>query len=336
MFTVLNLVGEGDEISEAAELFSGIAADVTMFYLLNLPYLLMQFAPYITLLAALATVISLRRLQEWTPMLVAGRSTIRAFMPMFLSALLIGVLLLLLREQLFPLIQNPRAQLQSKIFDQKTWQLQEIWVRGPHNEHMSVGEFIPRGMESETQPSEVTALELVTLGSEGEDLFYRADKATWDGDKWVLENGRLITSGDRASEQSASEIALDGLRPIDIERAWRGQNSPIELTIADASHLLARDPGHSQAATLIWSMRISPIVHLILLLLGLPYVLSFERKSSLEGVAFGLLLCALFFVVDFLFQDFGHRHILSPWLAGVAPVLLFAGFSLRAQERFAT
>ena len=91
-----------------------------------------------------------------------------------------------------------------------------------------------------------------------------------------------------------------------------------------------------KAATLRWSLTAAPWVHLVLLLIGLPFVLNFERQSSLEGVAVGLLLCALFFVADFLFQDLGQRGVLSPAVAGIAPVVLFGGLGLAGQDRLAT
>ncbi|MBC8406196.1 MAG: LptF/LptG family permease [Planctomycetes bacterium] len=336
MFSVLDLVGEVDEISDATERFGFVGTEVALYYLYNLPYILLQFAPYITLLAALATVLSMRRQLEWTPMLVAGRSTMRAFLPMFVAALSIGFLMLVIRETAFPKIQTSRAQLQSKIFDQKPWQPQEIWLRGPVDQRMFMRKFtLPQSGFEVTRPI-AKGMELFTLGPNGEDLYYKADRAAWDGEKWLLTRGRLIIADDRAAEKTVDVIQEVGLDPAAVERAWRGQNAPLELTLADARELLKRDPGHRQAATLIWSMLLSPFAHLILLLLGLPYVLSFERRTSMEGVAMGLLFCAMYFVLDFLFQDFGHRGHLSPWMANWAPILLFGGFSLRAQERFAT
>lgn len=336
LFSVLDLLGKADEISEASEQFGSVGADVGLFYLYNLPYLLQQFAPYITLLAALATVLSMRRQLEWTPMLVAGRSTMRAFLPMFLAALALGLGALLVREFLFEHIQSKRSQLQSKIFDQEQWQPQEIWLRGPMDQRMYLRQFrMPQEGFANTVPV-ARGLELFTLGPEGEDYYYRADKAVWNGEFWKLRNGTLVIADDRNAEQIVDVLDEPGLTPVDIERAWRGQTAPLELTLSDAQELLNRDPGHRQAATLIWGIMLSPLVHLVLLLLGLPYVLSFERRTSMEGVAIGLLFCAIFFVVNFLFQDFGHRGHLSPWMAGWAPLLLFGSFSLRAQERFAT
>jgi lipopolysaccharide export system permease protein len=330
LFTVLDLVGESDEIGDAAEKFGPVAADTALYYLSNLPFLLVQFAPYITLLASLATVMQLLRNHEWTPMLTAGRSAIRAFAPMLVAALAIGVLISLVREQFFPLVQSVRAEYQSKLFVQESWAPKEVWLRGPKDQRMFLHTFHP----GET-PS-IDGLELFTLDPRGQDLFLRADHATWDGTYWQLQHGRFMVGGDRSTERLVDRLDEPGLGPDDIERAWVGQNQPLELTLNDAAILLQRDPGHRQAATLMWALRFAPFTHLILLLLGLPYVLSFERRSSLEGVAIGLLLCAFFFVADFLFQDLGQRGMLSAWLAGLAPALLFGGFGLRGLDRLPT
>ena len=74
LFTALDLVGHSDEFGEAKKAYGSIGGQVLRYYLLNAPFLLVQFAPYVTLLAALSTVMQLRRNREWTPQLTAGRS----------------------------------------------------------------------------------------------------------------------------------------------------------------------------------------------------------------------------------------------------------------------
>jgi len=338
LFTALDLVGQSDEFGDAAQVFGPVAGATLRYYLLNAPFLLVQFAPYVTLLAALGTVMQLLRAREWTPMLTAGRSAWRAFLPMLLAAAGIGFVLAGVRERGFRALQVERAQLQSMLFEQEVWQPTELWVRGPNDQRLQVGAFFPAGRDENGQPrpARMQGLELFSLGPRGEDLSLRADQAVWRDGVWHLTHGRRTVAGDRASESAVATLDDPGLGPTDILRSWFGQHQPLELTRADAQHLLARDPGHRRAATLIWSLQAAPWVHLVLLLLGLPFVLSFERRSSLEGVAVGLLLCALFFVADFLFQDLGQRGVLSPFLAGTAPVLLFAAVSLWGQERLAT
>lgn len=333
LFTMLDLVGHSDELGEAAAVWGSVAGMAARQYLVNAPFLLVQFAPYVTLLAAMSTVMQLRRNREWTPMLTAGRSVWRAFLPMFGAALVVGLALAEVREWAFSDLQVERARLQSKLFDQEEWQPEELWLRGPSDQRVQVAAFDPGGAD---RPPQVTGLEVFSLGPRGEDLTLRARSAHWDGQGWVLVEGRRTVAGDRASESEVDRLDEPGIGPEDVVRAWVGQAQPLELTRRDAAALLERDPGHRQAATLLWSLRAAPVVHLVLLMLGLPFVLNFERRSSLEGVAVGLLLCALFFVVDFLFQDLGRRGVLTPALAGLAPVALFAGVGMWSQERLAT
>ena len=127
-----------------------------------------------------------------------------------------------------------------------------------------------------------------------------------------------------------------GLAPRDLTRAYFGRARPLDLSAADCRALLRADPDHRQAATLDWAWRMTPFVHLVLLALGLPFALSFERRSSLEGLATGLLFCALYFVVELLVRDLGGRGVLEPWLAGSAPILLFGSLGLWAFDRVPT
>ena len=129
-------------------------------------------------------------------------------------------------------------------------------------------------------------------------------------------------------EQPLQSYFHAGLLPEDLERSYFAHHRPLDLSARDLRALLRGDPGHRQAETLLWGLRLWPLVPLILLALGLPFALSFERRSSSEGVATGLVLCALYFVVDLLLRDFGGRGALSPWLAGTAPVLLFGSLGL--------
>jgi lipopolysaccharide export system permease protein len=335
LFTVLDLVGHSDEIGDAKKVYDSVGLSVFKYYLLNAPFFLVQFAPYVTLLAALSTVMQLLRNREWTPMLTAGRSAWRAFLPMLVAAFLIGLGLSQLRESGFHRLQLERAELQSKLFEQEDWRPEELWLRGPRDQRVQIDAFEPHGASGDDL-ARVVGLEVFSLGPRGEDVTLRAEAALWDGSGWQLENGRRTLAGDHASETQVDWLEMPGFAPRDILRAWVGQNQPLELTRADAAELLARDSGHRQAATLRWSLAAAPWVHLVLLLIGLPFVLNFERRSSLEGVAVGLLLCALFFVSDFLFQDLGQRGVLSPWLAGTAPVVLFGALGLLGQDRLAT
>lgn len=321
LFTVLEILGKADEFQEALAMpelgLRGL--DIGRYYLLNLPFLLLQFAPYITLLAGLGTVTQLLRHREWTPILVAGRATWRAFLPILVAAGLLSTGLGLLRESVLPNLLREHEGLQRQFFNQIPWQPKDLWARGEGDVRLHAGLFRP-GAEPLIRDLEVFALD-----ASGKDERILAQRAVWRGGAWQLHQGVRVHS---EGEEPVQRYFHAGLSPVDLERSYFAHHRPLDLSARDLHALLQGDPGHRQAATLLWGLRLWPLVPLILLALGLPFALSFERRSSLEGIATGLLLCALYFVADLLMRDFGGRGALSPWLAGSAPVLLFGSLGL--------
>ncbi|PCJ54161.1 MAG: hypothetical protein COA70_05875 [Planctomycetota bacterium] len=321
LFTVLEILGKADEFQEALamEELALTGGDIFYYYMLNLPFLLLQFAPYITLIAGLGTVAQLLRNREWTPILVAGRSTWRAFLPIFFATALISFGLGIFREAQLPDFLRAHESLQRQLFNQIRWQPEDLWTRGEGDVRMHATRFTPGDRPV------IEGLEIFSLDASGKDERVLADRAVWEGGAWKLEQGvRIFDRG----EERVERYFHAGLAPTDLERSYFAHNRPLDLSASDLKALLRGDPDHRQAATLLWGLRLWPLISLILLGLGLPFALSFERRSSLEGVATGLLLCALYFVVDLLMRDFGGRGALSPWLAGSAPVLLFGSLGL--------
>jgi lipopolysaccharide export system permease protein len=330
LFTVLDVLVKADEFQEALETPALAMSwrDILRYYLLNAPFLLMQFAPYITMLSGLGTVTQLLRNREWTPVLTAGRPTWRAFLPILLAAAVISVGLAVAKETMMPRILSQHESLQRNLFSQREWQPKDLWARGVGDVRLHADVFRPKA-----EPPRIDGLEVFATSEAGGDERIVATTAVWRGGSWVLENGLLIRPG---TEEPLATFAYLGLAPADLERAYFSRMRPLDLSSRDFHGLLAGDPDHRQAETMLWGQRSAPFVPLILLALGLPFALSFERRTSLEGIANGLLLCALFFVVDLLLRDLGGRGSLSPWLAGTAPVLCFGSLGIWAYGRMPT
>jgi len=331
LFLVMEALGKSDEFARGTAAFELGALDVLRYFALDLPFKLLQFAPYITLLSGLGSVLTLLKNREWTPALTAGRPTSRAFLPMFAAALAIGAVLGVVRESLAPRLLPEREALMKPFFSQREWAPEDLWARGAGDARMKARVYLPA---TDTRRPTVEGLEVHRPSPTGGDQMVEAVRATWDGEAWVLEGG--LVRGTDGSEEAIARFATTGLTPRDLERAYFGRTHPLDLSAADWRALLRADPDHRQAATLDWTWRIAPLVHLVLLALGLPFALSFERRSSLEGLSTGLLFCALYFVVELLLRDLGGRGVLEPWLAGTGPVLLFGSVGLWAFERIPT
>ncbi|MBT3339636.1 MAG: LptF/LptG family permease [Planctomycetes bacterium] len=326
MFTGLDVLAKSDDFVAAADQFGAAQADAFRYYLLNVPFLLFQFAPYITLLAGLGSVLSMQKRNEWLPALTGGRSSFRAFLPMFLAAAFLAGGVSLLREVFIPTYGAEREALSARLFQQKDWQPRDLWARGEMGERLHAFRFRP------APTPRLLGLEVYGPSGSGDSLL-KAATATWKDGKWMLADGFSST---RAGNQEVEQWAAPGLTPSDLTRAWFMQNEPLELSVQDYAAIRRVEPDHRLAATLYWAGLATPWVHLVLLLLGLPFALRFERRSSMEGIAVGLGLCALFFVFEFLLRDLGGRGLLSPQLAGLSPLLLFAALSLRVQRHLPT
>ncbi len=321
LFSALELLGKADEIQEALHTPSldlGLS-DLARYTMLNLPFLLLQFAPYMTLLAGLGTVSQLLRHREWTPILVAGRATWRAFLPILLAAAALSMGLFALREATLPQLLRAHESLQRNFFNQIPWQPKDLWARGQGDVRLHAQRFLPGS------PAVVEGLEVFSLDAEGNDERILATRGVWQDGGWQLEGGVRIYHG---GEEPMARFQHAGLTPAGLERSYFAHHRPLDLTTGDLQALMLGDPDHRQAETLLWGLRWWPLVPLLLLALGLPFALSFERRSSLEGIATGLLLCALYFAADLLLRDFGSRGALSPWLAGSAPILFFGSLGL--------
>jgi len=319
LFTALDLLGHADEIGQTEGTASGsLALPLIRYYLINLAFLLQQFAPYIILLSAVGSVLQLLRNREWTPILAAGRSAMRAFLPLFATTILLAFALMWLRERAIPSLRWEHEQLTSRLFHQEALAPLDLWARGSGDVRLHAQRWL-------AEEQRIEGFEIFAVREDGSDERVLAAAAVWQQGAWALEGGlRLGADG----EQPLVSYRHQGLDPAAMERAFFARARPLDLASADFRALLQGDPDHRQAATLLWTNRTAPFAPLVLLFLGLPFVLGFERRSSVEGLAQGLLLCALFFVVDLLARDLGGRGALSPWLAGTAPTLLFGWLGL--------
>ncbi|TAH38139.1 MAG: LptF/LptG family permease [Planctomycetota bacterium] len=338
LFSVFDLLGHGDELGQAAEQGGALAALVGRYYLYSLPFHLVQFAPYVTLMAGIGTVQALARGREWTPMLAAGRPSLRAFLPLFLGAAMVALGVSAARERLLPGLAAPREALDKHVFAQRDWQMDDLWARGRdaarlHAERFDPGTVpgIPGGA---VRPPALLALEVYDSAADGAYRLLTADAAVWDGQGWELRNGLLVTEG--RSEERRERFEHPDLEPADLQLAYFAQVNPLFLSAAQLRDLLSRDPQHRQAATLLWSWRLAPLGHVLLLLIGLPFVLRFDRRSTLEGVAIGMLLGGLYFVLEILLQDLGGRGVLPAFWAGAGATLLFGSLAFWALDRLPT
>ena len=75
-----------------------------------------------------------------------------------------------------------------------------------------------------------------------------------------------------------------------------------------------------------------PLVNLVLLLLGLPFVFRLGERNLYVGLGIAIGLCTAYFAVDTVLLDLGRKGTLPPGVAAWLPLLLFGSLSLSLRD----
>jgi len=338
LFLIVDLASNIDDYLEpntAGERAS--AALIGRYYVLHLPFLYLQVAPFVTLAAGLFSVSRLSRTREIVAALAAGVSLQRLLLPLMVSAAVLALFQGGLRElatRTFGYERDTLRLLLAERLDEIV--LHKVRFKDASGRMVEVREFLPAGRSGggSAEPAELRGLDAVRLVGERW-VHYEAERAVWvdhAGDRdgyWKIEGGRVEELEPRGGLRLPAE-RLEGLSftPQDVWSAWKGRENPLDLSFQEAARLAARDPQNLQYRTLQNYLLTFPLANLVLLLVGLPFLLGQERGRGAEGVSLGLLLCVFYFGADFVALTLGMQGQLSPLLASWLPVLAFGSLGI--------
>jgi lipopolysaccharide export system permease protein len=330
LFVVLDLASHLDDFLTRSQGASSLAL-LGEYYLLSLPFLFLQGAPFITFGAGAYTLVRLVQTNEWMAVLGAGISSRRMLAPMLVLALMLAGAILAFRDVVTEELAQRRDLVYGRLIwgEERSW-AEKIWVRDRQGRPFFVERF---------QMSEGSADEATIEGLEADLVFddqwtrFRAEKAHYKREgrrgQWLLE-GATLESEDatRQRELSPEKLVVLDFEPRDVLAASKMSRDPEKLSGAEVQALVARDPDNMQLRTIEQSLWAYPFANLIFLLVGLPLALSAEKRRVLRGVLIGVILCFFYFVFDFVCRSLGMEGALSPIIAGWMPVLLFGSLGI--------
>lgn len=301
------------------------ASVIVRYYLLNLPYLYLQAAPFVTLTAGLFTVSRLLKHNEIAAALAAGISARRVLAPIFMGGLLSAGLMFGLRE----LVPNSVAPQRDAMLHMLTHRRPEVvhrnlWVRDLGGSVVRLGEFRPR--EREVREFEATLRQGATYVTiEAPRMVYerRGGELAW----W-LENGMREEVGEQQRREPVQRLEGFELTPELALSYQRMRSNPLELSFRETLTLASRDPDNVVYQTLLQYHLTFPLASIVLLLVGLPLLLRPERARGFEGIVSGLMLCVFYFAADFVCRNLGLQGALDPLLASWIPVISFGSLGI--------
>lgn len=339
LFMVIDMASNLDDYLETWEDGSTAPATVLLqYYVLNLPYLFLQVAPFVTLVAGMFTVSKLLKAREVTAVLSAGVSARRMLLPVFASGVVLALGMFALREALGYGLASRRDTLRFILQERSLEErYDDLVVLETSGAHVFLNTYFPATDGS--GPPRIEGLKGILRSDRGfavsKYIRTDAEAAHWsEADRtWLLEGGTRTTidlENTVGALESVPTPTLDGyLFTPELALTYkRAQDAPLELTFSEVQELMRRDPDDTSYQTL-WHYHLTfPLANVILLLVGIPLMFNYERGKGSERIAIGGMLCVFYYAADFVFRTLGIKGQLSPLLSAWVPVLIFGAIGV--------
>jgi lipopolysaccharide export system permease protein len=323
LFVIVDMATNLDEyLTRDRSGYAPSTALVGEYYLLQLPFHYLRMSPYVTLVAGMFTAAKLARANEITAALGAGISVRRVLLPVYLGAALLAGGMFVLREQATSELGRRRDLLQDHLKERRAAPvLENLVVPVRRSNPVTLREYVVQA-----DPAASFARGLSVQGrEEGRLVAIHAEEARpLSGGRWALTRGRrLEDDGGRRVTRDVDVLDDPRFTPLEVERSWRARVNAMDLSYADLTDLLAREPTNLQYQALRQYNLTFPLAGLVLLLVGLPFVVGSERGKAGERIARGFLLCVAYFGVDFVATTLGSQGAVGPVFSGWLPLVVF-------------
>jgi lipopolysaccharide export system permease protein len=321
MYLIIHFFNKLGDLAEAGSSFAAQGYNPVIgfcrYYALNLPFVMVQTAPFTILMGAMWVCQQLSRRNELVSILAAGVSFRRVALVPLVAGLGLSLLFAAAREGFLPRIAAERHRME-RLFKGKA---DDVLKRLPQIRDGDGRIFhIKDYVVSDRTAYRVDIIEVPAKG---------ASIAHFDVIRYVEGEG---WHGMR-SDEAPVEIDTD-LHPRDLEIESR---SLLFLDARDLQRMIHRYPHRSDLRLLLHAHFVYPLATLVLLLMGLPLVLRVNRQSPFVAAGVALLLSIAFFAVQSVTQDLGARdEVLNPVLGAWLPIIIFGSVGLLLFETMAT
>ena len=335
-FVVIDLFSNIDDFIDTGRAHnlegSDIFRRVCGYYLYGSPAVFLQVAPFVTVIGVIVTVARLQQANELIPILMSGRSVYRTLRPIFVCGGVLTILMILMQELVAPHVAARRISIGEFLKD--------------GHQHVAVESSLVdeqgnlwRGIKYDVKRDKIIEATVerreegrVLLARKVRDLVYDHSsnppgwRATGPGFHW-LEIG--YEAGAEKRQETEARFIVSSLEPRQIDAYMM---EAFDLSFRDLGFLVATTPmeRHRPRYIVLLHYHITfPLTNVLLILLALPFVVRYEKKGLMVGLALAFVSCALYFGSDFALRSLGENHLHPVLAAWFTPIFFGAlGISL--------
>ena len=323
IYVVVDLLQKlGEFVEMGGEAFStGIRYYVYLF-----PVIIFQFFPAITLIAVGIVLVRLAKNREILAMQVAGISLYRILLPIFVITVFMSFASFGDQEWIIPRFAERLETLRQNSFNSDI-QRNLLLDDKENNTLIRVWRY-----NNKTQ--EVQSIFILARYENGKKKFtINANEGRWLGNnKWLLSKVIKHTYNEQgkwvAPVQQIDSLEFEStVTPMEMGKV---KLDPSLLNFQQLKELCKNEPDSPKYNVLFHSRIAYTLTHFVLLLLGIPLVVGFERLSKNLFLRVGLcvLICGIFYALSFICSNLGNTGMLHPILAAWLPIVIFGSVGL--------
>ncbi len=326
LYVVVDGIERLDEFLEAG---LGMSLRVCAY---QMPLIVGQLVPIVTLVAAVFTVLSLQRRNELWAMVSAGVSVYRSLLPVMAAAVMLMVGLWANQEWLVPKVAPRLMHARKAVFGGEKFSYYDVLVPDRWGKlfWMRRYDFVEKVMY------DVAVMDFYPSGEPR--AYYRAERAeSVDGEPrgWTLHDYTalfFLRGGERDTSKGVggkedgemvlveTDLAPGAIGAKQLEAGFMG--------ISQAYRLVKERPDLGGVKVALHAKVAFPISTVVLLLVGLPSALRWGGKSYLLGAGVGLMVAFLFLSFYVASIEVGNRGELPAVIAAWFPISSFGAVGL--------
>ncbi len=353
MYVLLDLVVNFDRFSKGAEvagqstsLLGGVGLDIIEYYTYQTLVIFQQVAGAIPLMAAGFTMVRMTRHNELTAMLASGVSLYRVATPIVLIAIAFSGLVLVDQEILMPASADKLIRKHDEVNRTADRSEPVYFVKDADNSLFMASAYDPGTLT-------LKDVRIIQRDEEGTPIGrIMADSAAWNPNlkdnpyragAWQFKNVRHID--DRAVNDPTKKLAerveatydyYTNLSPQQLDLI--ASKKAVDFLASSQIQMLIENSLGPTRASLEKTMHTrftQPIMNVILLLVGIPFLLTREPRKLIVNMFYCTAATSVIFAATFvLYQAAGT--VVPPVLGAWLPVLLFAPLAIAMQDTIKT
>jgi len=298
----------------------------THYYGLMVPVFVAQLFPAITLIAVSLVLIRFVKNNEILAMQVAGINLYRIMLPIFAVSIFLSFLAVINQELVIPKFAERLEKVEQATFEEK--EKENILVEDEENR------MLFRAWSLNIAEESLESVYVIGKHENGKKKFtISAEKGRWtDGNSWLLRSV-VRHNYDESGNWIAPALQMDDYlleTTLTPARLSRVDIKPALKSFKELRELRRKEPENPRYSVMFHSRVAYPLTNFILLFLGIPVVVGFERisKNIFLRVGISILICCAFFVLTYICVNLGNMGILHPVLAAWLPLVVFGCLGL--------